>query len=82
MGWMDVNGWACEGGAFLVTKRIPEDIDYREVALALKKLSLDCLVIVGGWEGYTTALKLKQLHKELPFLEEISIMLIPARYLV
>ncbi|KAL0109028.1 hypothetical protein PUN28_014255 [Cardiocondyla obscurior] len=57
MDWPSVTGWVSEGGAKLGTKRAPPQEDQLpKIAKTLKEFGIQALLIIGGFEGYQTAL--------------------------
>ncbi|KAI9582559.1 hypothetical protein GQX74_011776 [Glossina fuscipes] len=52
MGWSDVTGWVCQGGAFLGTKRTLPECKFRDIAARLKEFKIEGLLIIGGFEAY------------------------------
>lgn len=76
--WMDVNGWAPVGGAYLGTARQHiQGRDFYAIARTIEEMQLDALIIIGGLSGYQNALELfKQRNSFAAF--DIPIVLIPA----
>nr|XP_012149348.1 PREDICTED: ATP-dependent 6-phosphofructokinase isoform X1 [Megachile rotundata]XP_012149349.1 PREDICTED: ATP-dependent 6-phosphofructokinase isoform X1 [Megachile rotundata] len=57
MDWPSVTGWVAQGGAYLGTKRAPPKEDQLpQIAQKLKEYGIQALLIIGGFEGYQTAL--------------------------
>ncbi|XP_046469363.1 ATP-dependent 6-phosphofructokinase isoform X1 [Neodiprion pinetum] len=55
--WPSVTGWVAQGGAYLGTKRAPPKEDQLpQIAQRLKEFGIQALLIIGGFEGYQTAL--------------------------
>jgi 6-phosphofructokinase 1 len=78
LGWMSVNGWAVRGGAELGTNRtVPRDSDFYAIARNLEDHKIDGLLIIGGWTGYESALRLYQRRDSFPAFD-IPIVCLPA----
>lgn len=59
MDWMSVNGWGTVGGSELGTNRLmPKGKDLYAIARSIEKNEIEGLLIIGGWEGYTSAYKM------------------------
>jgi 6-phosphofructokinase 1 len=56
MKWTDVTGWTMSGGSFIGTKKQTPANMLPKVAAALKKYNINGLLIVGGFEGFHSAL--------------------------
>jgi 6-phosphofructokinase 1 len=54
--WMSVTGWAPLGGSELGTSRkVPSGRDFYTVAKTLEEQSVDAILMIGGWAGYSAA---------------------------
>ncbi len=77
MDWMSVDGWAPRGGSELGTNRFqPKEEDLPKIAEQLKKHSIDGLLMIGGWDGYTAAYTLYNRRRDFPELN-IPIICLP-----
>lgn len=78
MDWMSVDGWAPRGGSELGTNRIqPEEKDLPQIAEQLRKHSIDGILMIGGWDGYTAAYSLYDRRRKFPEFN-IPIICLPA----
>ncbi|KAI9303958.1 6-phosphofructokinase [Cunninghamella echinulata] len=79
LGWMDVDGWTASGGSHLGTNRaVPgKDVDMGKVAFYLQKYKIQSLMLVGGFEAFTSLVQLSKARTEYPSLC-IPVSLIPA----
>ncbi|KAF7726269.1 6-phosphofructokinase, alpha subunit [Apophysomyces ossiformis] len=79
MTWMDVDGWTSRGGSELGTNRaVPGiDVDMGMVAYQLQKNHIQALMLVGGFEAFSSLIKLEEARSKYPSLR-IPISLIPA----
>lgn len=76
--WMSVNGWAPTGGSELGTSRkVPNGGDFYAIAKTLEKHKIDAIVMVGGWAGYQSMLRLYQERVNFPAFN-IPLICIPA----
>lgn len=67
LNWMSVSGWSAKGGAELGTNRtIPEGSDFYEIARNIEKKQIEGIIIIGGWEGYISALSMVQKRINYP----------------
>lgn len=64
MKWPDVTGWVVQGGALLGTKRTLPAGKFRQVADAITRHQLKCLMVVGGFEAFQTVLQLAEKRSE------------------
>jgi 6-phosphofructokinase 1 len=62
LGWADVTGWVGQGGAFLGTKRTLPEGKYPEVAASLRKLKIQALLVIGGFEVFKFRMPSVNLH--------------------
>jgi 6-phosphofructokinase 1 len=78
MDWMSVSGWAPTGGSELGTSRkIPAGGDLYAIARTLEKHGIDAIVMVGGWAGYQSMLRLYQERENFPAFN-IPLICVPA----
>ena len=66
LNWMDVEGWTVAGGSALGTNRSQPDEDIGLCAYQLQKHSINALMIIGGFEGFTALSQLQQARKIYP----------------
>jgi len=64
--WQDVSGWALSGGSNLRTNRSQPNLDTGLTAYNLQKFDINCLVIIGGFEAFTSALQLVKARDQYP----------------
>ncbi|KAI8092438.1 6-phosphofructokinase [Gilbertella persicaria] len=79
LSWIGVDGWTPKGGSELGTNRaVPgEGVDMGMVAYQLQKFQIQSLLIIGGFEAFSSAINLEAARKQYPSLN-IPIALIPA----
>ncbi|ORX58171.1 6-phosphofructokinase [Hesseltinella vesiculosa] len=79
MTWIDVDGWSNLGGSHLGTNRhVPgKHIDMGMLAYQMQRYELQGLVIVGGFEAYSSLLALSQARDKYPSLR-VPLCVIPA----
>ncbi len=78
MNWMSVNGWAPMGGSELGTNRhVPMGSDLYGMARSIEKHKIDGLIIIGGWEAYSSAYKMLNERNNFPAFN-IPMVLLPA----
>ena len=76
--WMSVNGWAPTGGSELGTSRkVPSGGDFYAIAKTLEKHQIDAILMVGGWAGYQSMLRLYEERANFPAFN-IPIICVPA----
>lgn len=76
--WMSVAGWAPRGGSDLGTRRKePAGRDFYAIARNIEEHQLEALMIIGGWTGYVSALKLFENRRNFPTFD-IPIVCLPA----
>jgi 6-phosphofructokinase 1 len=74
----DVAGWVAQGGAFLGTKRtIPTAENMPLIAEQLKKLGIQGLLVIGGFEAFHTVLMITESRSRFPAFC-IPLVVIPA----
>jgi 6-phosphofructokinase 1 len=78
LGWMSVRGWTTAGGCELgINRTIPRGKDFYTVARNIEDLSIDGLLMIGGWAGYDSALRLTRKREAFPAFG-IPIICLPA----
>jgi len=78
LGWMSVRGWTTAGGCELGTNRtIPRGKDFYAIARNIEDLSIDGILMIGGWSGYDALLRLARKREAFPAFE-IPIICLPA----
>ncbi len=78
MNWMSVSGWAPTGGSELGTSRkVPAGGDLYAIARTLEKHGIDAILMVGGWAGYQSMLRLYQERANFPAFN-IPLICVPA----
>lgn len=76
--WLDIDGWTLEGGSQIGTNRqTPAETDIGMIAYYFEKYEFDGLILVGGFEAFSS---LDQLEKARPMYPafRIPMVLIPA----
>ncbi|XP_021546578.1 ATP-dependent 6-phosphofructokinase, platelet type isoform X1 [Mirounga angustirostris] len=58
IGWGDVGGWTGQGGSILGTKRTLPGKSLEDIAIQMRKHSINALLIIGGFEAYLGLLEL------------------------
>jgi 6-phosphofructokinase 1 len=78
LGWMSVRGWTTAGGCELgINRRIPRGKDFYAIARTIEDLSIDGILMIGGWSGYDSALRLARKREAFPAFA-IPIICLPA----
>ena len=78
MDWMSVSGWAPRGGAELGTNRyVPNGSDFYAIARNLEEHNIDGLLMIGGWTGYESVLKMYERRSTFP-ANNIPMVCLPA----
>ncbi len=78
MDWMSVSGWASRGGAELGTNRyVPKGSDFYAIARNLEEHQIDGLLLIGGWSGYESVLKMMENRQTFP-ANNIPMVCVPA----
>ena len=78
LGWMSVRGWTTAGGCELgVNRTIPRGKDFYAIARNIEDLSIDGVLMIGGWSGYDAALRLARKRGAFPAFD-IPILCLPA----
>ncbi|MCP5101303.1 MAG: 6-phosphofructokinase [Chloroflexi bacterium] len=76
--WMSVAGWATRGGSDLGTSRVvPEGSDFYAIARNLEEHNIEGIMMIGGWSGYESALKMYENRYNFPAFN-IPIICLPA----
>lgn len=60
LSWMRVDQWTTRGGSDLGTNRKQPDVDIEGIALKLEEHKIDGLLVIGGFEAYTSILALNE----------------------
>jgi 6-phosphofructokinase 1 len=67
LGWMSVRGWTTAGGCELgINRTIPSGKDYYAIARNIEDLSIDGILMIGGWSGYDASLRLARKREAFP----------------
>ncbi len=67
LGWMSVRGWTTAGGCELgVNRVIPRGKDYYAIARTIENLKIDGILMIGGWSGYDSCLRLTLEREAFP----------------
>jgi 6-phosphofructokinase 1 len=78
LGWMSVRGWTTAGGCELgVNRVIPRGKDFYAVARTIENLKIDGILMIGGWSGYDSCLRLSLKREAFPAFN-IPIICLPA----
>ena len=78
MDWQEVYGWANQGGSNLGTRRLTaKEVGYEMVAAAFRKYNFHGILIVGGFEAFSSGLELEDARAKYPEFR-IPIVVIPA----
>ncbi len=64
--WIGVDGWAAKGGSELGTNRTEPDVDIGMVAYQLQKHKINALLLIGGFEAYSSLIKLNHARDQYP----------------
>lgn len=76
--WLDIDGWILQGGSQIGTNRqTPAETDIGMIAYYFEKYQFDGLILVGGFEAYTSLEQLEELRSMYPAFR-IPMVLIPA----
>jgi 6-phosphofructokinase 1 len=76
--WMSVAGWATKGGSELGTSRlVPQGSDFYAIARNLEEHNIEGIMMIGGWTGYESALKMYENRFNFPAFN-IPIICLPA----
>lgn len=75
--WMDVEGWHNLGGSEIGTNRSLPSQNFGQVAYNLQKYNIQGLLIVGGFEAFTSLHELSQQKSNYPIFE-IPMVVVPA----
>jgi 6-phosphofructokinase 1 len=78
LGWMSVRGWTTAGGCELgINRTIPRGKDFYAIARQIEDLSINGMLMIGGWSGYDSALRLTRKREAFPTFG-IPIICLPA----
>lgn len=76
--WLEVDGWASQGGSEIGTNReLPSESGMELIANLIEQYEFDALFIVGGFEAFHSVSQLRKARDEFPSLC-IPICLLPA----
>jgi len=76
--WRSVANWAAQAGAFLGTNRVlPKKVGLERICQVITQRKIHGIVIIGGWEGYVSAMQLWESQSKYPALK-IPVVVIPA----
>ncbi|EER30310.1 6-phosphofructokinase alpha subunit [Candida tropicalis MYA-3404] len=77
LNWLDVEGWHNLGGSEIGTNRSLPSQDYGKVAYNLQKYNIQGLIIVGGFEAFTSLHELTKQKENYPVFK-IPMVVVPA----
>lgn len=77
LSWLDVEGWHSRGGSEIGTNRSLPSQDFGEVAYHLQKYNIQGLLIIGGFEAFTSLHELHDQRDNYPIFK-IPMVVIPA----
>lgn len=78
MDWMSVDGWASQGGSELGTNRAaPTEAQLPDIAGTLREHRINGILMIGGWDGYSSAHLLYSKREKFPEFN-IPIICLPA----
>ncbi len=66
LSWLRVDTWTTRGGSELGTNRTLPSVDIGQVAAAFQRHSIDCLLVIGGFESFHSVLILEQNRANYP----------------
>lgn len=66
LSWLTVDNWMARGGSELGTNRTLPDVDLGAVAAKFQQHRIDGLIMIGGFEAFTSLLILEQGRKHYP----------------
>ncbi|RIA92061.1 6-phosphofructokinase [Glomus cerebriforme] len=67
LSWIDVDGWAGKGGSELGTNKINiSELDVGMIAYQLQKHRINSLLLIGGFEAYTSLIELNRSRNQYP----------------
>ena len=69
LAWLKVDEWATRGGSELGTNRKTPSIDLPGVAKAMEKHGLQGLLVIGGFEAFSSVLELEKARVEHPIFD-------------
>ncbi|EGW31115.1 phosphofructokinase alpha subunit [Spathaspora passalidarum NRRL Y-27907] len=75
--WLEVEGWHSKGGSELGTNRSLPSQDFGKVAYYLQKFNIQGLMIIGGFEAFTSLHELYSQRSHYPIFE-IPMVVVPA----
>lgn len=77
LSWLRVDNWTTRGGSELGTNRTLPNVDVGGVAAALQRHKIDALLLIGGFEAFSSVTMLEKERKAYPALH-IPMVQIPA----
>lgn len=78
LNWMSVAGYASKGGSDLGTSRdVPAGSDFYTIARNLEKHNIEGIMMIGGWDGYMSAIEMHKNRHTFPAFD-IPIICVPA----
>ncbi|KAI5968969.1 PFK1 [Candida margitis] len=77
LNWLDVEGWHSRGGSEIGTNRSLPSQNFGEVAYYLQKFNIQGLLIIGGFEAFTSLHELHDQRDNYPIFK-IPMVVIPA----
>ncbi|CCG24344.1 Pfk1 phosphofructokinase alpha subinit [Candida orthopsilosis Co 90-125] len=77
LSWLDVEGWHSRGGSEIGTNRSLPSQNFGEVAFYLQKYNIQGLLIIGGFEAFTSLHELHDQRDNYPIFK-IPMVVIPA----
>lgn len=66
LSWLAVDNWMTRGGSELGTNRKQPDIDLGGVAAKFQQYNIHALILIGGFEAFTSLLTLEEGRKHYP----------------
>ncbi|CAN3372002.1 hypothetical protein DIURU_001456 [Diutina rugosa] len=75
--WLDVEEWHNQGGSEIGTNRSLPSLDYGKVAYYFQKYKFDGLMILGGFEAFTSLHQLHSKRKDYPIFS-MPMVVVPA----
>lgn len=64
--WLGVDNWMTRGGSELGTNRTLPDVDMGAVAAKFQKHAFDALLIIGGFEAFSSLLQMEEARTNYP----------------
>jgi 6-phosphofructokinase 1 len=66
LNWLDVDGWAVKGGSEIGTNRTLPSADFGSIACQLQRFRIEALMIVGGFEAFSSLIELVRARSMYP----------------